>query len=228
MTDAVDAVLFDLDDTLCSYRRTSAELLHESFDAVGVEPFFDVSEYYAAYERVVNDDDDHDGMRELREICFADLADEYGYSRDLAYAMADHFAESRDHTDVDPLPGAEAAVEALATDHALGVVTNGAPEMQAEKLSALDFADRFQTVVYAGYDAPAKPEPDAYHAALADLDVAADRAVHVGNSLRTDVPGAHNAGVRSAWLHDGTANPNPEPHYTLRGLDELATPPWRY
>ena len=154
MTDAVDAVLFDLDDTLCSYRRTSAELLHESFDAVGVEPFFDVSEYYAAYERVVNDDDDHDGMRELREICFADLADEYGYSRDLAYAMADHFAESRDHTDVDPLPGAEAAVDALAADHALGVVTNGAPEMQAEKLSALDFADRFQTVVYAGYDAP--------------------------------------------------------------------------
>jgi putative hydrolase of the HAD superfamily len=226
MTDAVDAVLFDLDDTLCEYRRTSGELLRESFDAVGVEPFFDVTEYYAAYERIVNDDD-HDGMRELRERCFADLADEYGYSRDLAYAMADHYAESRDHTNVDPLPGAAAAVDALAGEYDLGVVTNGAPEMQAEKLSALDFADVFQTVVYAGYDTPAKPEPDAYHAALADLDVTTDRAVHVGNSLDTDVPGAHNAGVRSAWLSDGTPDPEPVPHYTVDRLDELATPPWR-
>ncbi|NHN41478.1 HAD family hydrolase [Halorubellus sp. JP-L1] len=227
MTDAVDAVLFDLDDTLCEYRRTSADLLRASFEAVGVEPFFDVQEYYDAYERVVNDDDEHDGMRELREICFANLADEYGRSRDLAYEMADHFAEARDHTNVDPLPGAQAAVEALAEDHALGVVTNGAPEMQRRKLSALEFSDTFQTVVFAGYDAPAKPEPDAYYAALDDLGTTADRAVHVGNSLQTDVPGAHAAGVRSAWLHDGTTEPDPEPHFTVERLDELATPPWR-
>ncbi|WP_323675431.1 HAD family hydrolase [Halorubellus sp. PRR65] len=226
MTDAVDAVLFDLDDTLCEYQRTSGELLRESFAAVGVEPFFDVAEYYDAYERVVNDDDEHDGMRELRELCFADLADEYGYSRDLAYEMADHFADSRDHTNVAALPGAAAAVEALADDHALGVVTNGAPEMQRQKLSALDFDHHFETVVCAGYDAPAKPEPDPYHAALGELDVAADRAVHVGNSLKTDVPGAHNAGVRSTWLSDGST-PDPEPHYVVDRLDELATPPWR-
>lgn len=227
MTDTVDAVLFDLDDTLCEYRRTSGELLRESFEAVGVEPFFDVTAYYDAYETVVNDDDEHDGMRELRELCFAALADEHGYPEDVACAMADHFAESRDHTNVDPLPGAAAAVDALAADHALGVVTNGAPEMQRAKLSALEFSDRFQTVVCAGYDAPPKPEPDAYHAALGDLDVAVDRAVHVGNSLQTDVPGAHAAGVRSAWLADGTPNPDPEPHYTIERLDELATPPWR-
>ena len=227
MTDAVDAVLFDLDDTLCSYRRTSAELLRESFDAVDVEPFFDVRAYYDAYETVVNEDDEHDGMRELRELCFARLADEHGYSRDLAHEMAAHFADSRDHTNVDPLPGAAAAVDALAGEYALAVVTNGAPEMQRAKLSALEFSDRFQTVVCAGYDAPAKPEPDPYHAALGDLDVAADRAVHVGNSLQTDVPGAHAAGVRSAWLSDDTPNPSPEPHYTIERLDELATPPWR-
>jgi len=225
---AVDAVLFDLDDTLCEYRRTSGELLRESFAAVGVEPFFDVTEYYDAYEAVVNDDDEHDGMRELRELCFARLADEYGRSRELALEMADHFAAARDHAAVDPLPGAATAVEALADDHALAVVTNGAPEMQREKLSALAFDDRFDAVVYAGYETPAKPEPEAYHAALAELDVDAANAVHVGNSLRTDVPGAHAAGVRSAWLHDGTADPDPEPHYVLDRLDELTAPPWRH
>jgi len=224
MTDAVDAVLFDLDDTLCEYRRTSGELLRESFDAVGVEPFFDVTDYYGAYERTV--DDDHDTMRELRAACFASLAAERGRSRDLAHEMAEHFASLRDHTAVDPLPGAATAVEALASAYALAVVTNGAPEMQREKLSALDFVEHFETVVYAGYDVPAKPEPDAYHVALDELDVNAANAVHVGNSLRTDVPGAHNAGLRSAWLHDGTSDPDPKPHYTVERLDELATPPW--
>lgn len=40
MTAPVDAVLFDLDDTRCSYRRSSAELLAVAFDhrTVGAPP----------------------------------------------------------------------------------------------------------------------------------------------------------------------------------------------
>jgi HAD superfamily hydrolase (TIGR01509 family) len=231
MADSIDAVLFDLDDTLCRYRRTSGDLLADSFDAVGVDPFFDEAAYYDEYERIV-DDDDHDSMRELRERCFANLADEHGYSRALAQAMADHYAESRDHTNVEPLPGARSAVASLAADHDLAVVTNGAPEMQSKKLSALAFTEHFQTVVYAGYDTPAKPEPDAYHVALDALDVTPDRAVHVGNSLHSDVQGAHNAGVHSTWLaaDDATLSADattPTPDYTISKLDALATPPWQ-
>jgi HAD superfamily hydrolase (TIGR01509 family) len=225
MTGGIDTVLFDLDDTLCAYQRGPEELLAESFDALDVEPFFDVAAYYDRYEAVV-DEDDHDSMRELRATCFERLAAEHGRSRELGRKLADRYAASRDHTRVDPLPGAAAAVKALAADHRLGVVTNGAPEMQRQKLSALDFEHHFDTVVFGGYDVPAKPAPDGYHAALDALDATPDRAVHVGNSLRTDVPGAHAAGVRSAWLRDGTTDPNPEPHFTVDRLDELATPPW--
>ncbi|PSQ56909.1 haloacid dehalogenase, partial [Halobacteriales archaeon SW_7_71_33] len=32
----VETVLFDLDDTLCTYRRSGAELLSLAFDRVGV------------------------------------------------------------------------------------------------------------------------------------------------------------------------------------------------
>ncbi|WP_121822492.1 HAD family hydrolase [Halostella salina] len=219
---AVDAVLFDLDDTLCEYRRGGAELLSLAFDDVGVDPFFGVDEYHARYEEFLAETDD---MVELRRECFAALAADRDRDPDLGRAVADAFAAERDHGNVRPLPGAAEAVERLAADHRLAVLTNGAPGMQSEKLAALPFRDAFEAVVHAGYDAPRKPEPEPYHHALDLLDATPERAVHVGNSLTTDVPGAHAAGVRSAWLSDGS-DPDPEPHYRLGSLRDLTTPPW--
>jgi putative hydrolase of the HAD superfamily len=220
---AVDAVLFDLDDTLCEYRRSGAELLAAAFDDVGVDHFFDVTEYYARYDEFMQTTD---SMVDLRRECFAAIAEEDGRDPDLGRAVADAFAAERDHTNVRPLPGAGEAVEALADDHRLAVLTNGAPEMQSEKLSALPFRDPFEDVVHAGYDAPRKPEPDPFHHALDLLEADPERAVHVGNSLSTDVPGAHAAGLRSAWLSDGS-DPDPVPDYHLESLHDLMTPPWR-
>ena len=220
---AVDAVLFDLDDTLCEYRRSGEELLAAAFDDVGVDRFFEASEYYAHYEEFMQRTD---SMVDLRRECFAAIAEDRGRDPEVGRAVADAYAAERDHANVRPLPSAGEAVEALAADHRLAVLTNGAPEMQSEKLSALPFRDAFEAVVHAGYDAPRKPKPDPYHYALDLLDATPERAVHVGNSLSTDVPGAHAAGVRSAWLSDGS-DPEPVPDYRLDSLRDLVTPPWR-
>ncbi|WP_135535760.1 HAD family hydrolase [Halostella pelagica] len=220
---AVDAVLFDLDDTLCEYRRSGEELLAAAFDDVGVEHFFDASEYYARYEEFL---EATDSMVDLRRECFAAIAEECDRDPALGRAVADAYAAERDHGNVRPLPGAGDAVEALSVDHRLAVLTNGAPEMQGEKLSQLPFRDAFEAVVHAGYDAPRKPQPDPYHHTLELLDATPERAVHVGNSLTTDVPGAHAAGVRSVWLSDGS-DPDPVPDYRLDSMSDLATPPWQ-
>jgi HAD superfamily hydrolase (TIGR01509 family) len=219
------AVLFDLDDTLCRYRRGGAELLSIAFERVGVEPLFTLEAYHERYPEFV---DETEGIRDLRRACFVALAEEAGHDPEVGRAIEAAFADERDHGDVEPLPGARQAVETLAGDHRLGLVTNGAPEMQRQKLDGLGLADRFETVVYAGYDAPGKPAPEPFHAALDDLGVPASRAVHVGNSLSSDVAGAHAAGVESAWLagDDATA-PDPTPDYRLRSLSELTDPPWR-
>jgi len=102
--------------------------------------------------------------------------------------------------------------------------------MQRRKLAELDFAHAFETVVHAGHDAPAKPDPAPFHRALTDLDASPERAVHVGNSLDTDVPGARAAGVRVAWLANGDdvgADFDPRPDYRLDSLRDLLEPPWR-
>jgi HAD superfamily hydrolase (TIGR01662 family) len=56
-----------------------------------------------------------------------------------------------------------------------------------------------------------KPHPSIFLSALAGLDVAPRDAVMVGDSLRHDVEGALNIGMRAVWLHRGD---NAAPTYT--------------
>jgi len=221
---AVDAVLFDLDGTLVEYDRSPGELLDVAFEAAGIEPFFGVEAYIERF-------DDHLGpgvsIADGRANCFAEIAERRGRDPEVGRRVAAAYAAERDQSRVSALPGAVEALDALAEDYALGVVTNGPPEMQTTKLSAAGLADRFETVVFAGHDAPAKPDPEPFAVALDELGVAAGRAVHVGNSLSSDVAGARAAGVRSAWVPaDPGADPDPEPHYALASLAELCDAPW--
>lgn len=213
----LDAVLFDLDDTLCRYRRSGAELLAAAFERTGHEPFVTREEYHARYPEFV---DESDSMADLRERCFAAIAAAKGRDPEDGRRLARAYAEERDHGNVEPLEGLEEALAAVA-DVPVGVVTNGSPEMQSAKLAALGLADAFDVVVHAGYDAPAKPSPEPFEAALAALDASADRAVHVGNSLASDVAGAHAAGVRSVWVPATDESPDPEPDHALASLAEL-------
>jgi putative hydrolase of the HAD superfamily len=222
---SVDAVLFDLDDTLCEYERSGEELLSTAYERVGVEPIFPVEAYYGRYEAYA---DDSDGIRDLRERCFADLARERGHDPEVGRAVARAYADERDHTNVRFRPGASRGFEAVAADHRVGLVTNGGPEMQRAKLAGLGLSDAFETVVFAGYDTPAKPAPDPFERALSDLGVAAGRAVHVGNSPSADVDGAKAAGLRAALLTDGMPTEGTaDPDYVLESVGDLTAPPWR-
>lgn len=230
MTDAVDTVLFDLDHTLVTYSRPADDVLAEAFDRAGVDPFFPVEAYFARYGQYLGN---YDSLVALRRDCFADIAVESGRPPEHGHAVADAFCAARDQSAVDLLPGARAAVEHLADDHRLGVVTNGAPDAQEPKLRASGLADYFETVVYAGFDTLAKPDAAPFDHALDTLSSAPERAVHVGNSFGSDVAGAHAAGLRSVHVpsgDDGADGPDDgthSPHYRVSTLDELVGPPWR-
>ena len=223
----IDAVVFDLDDTLCAYRRHGREVLAEAFERADVEPFFGIEDYYAVYEAYAGA---ADTIEAGRALCFAGLAEEAGRDPAVGRAVASAFDELRDHSDVQFLPGAREAVESLGAAYPLALVTNGAPRMQATKLEALGLGDAFATVVHGGHDAPAKPSPEPFHLALEAVAVEPDRAVHVGNSRAADVAGAKAAGLHAAWLEGGDVDdpsgPLPEPDYVLGSLHELCEPPW--
>jgi putative hydrolase of the HAD superfamily len=204
----VDAVCLDLDDTLVEYERSVGDVLSLAFDRAGVDPCFSAADYRAAYGAYA---DDADSIDDLRRACFTDLAAEAGRDPDDGRRVAAAFDAVRDQTRVERLPGAREFV--VSVDRPLALVTNGAPEMQRRKLAGAGLDGAFDTVVFAGHDAPAKPSPEPFRVALDELGVPAERAVHVGDSVSSDVAGAHAAGLRSVWAPadpDGTPDPEPD------------------
>ena len=214
---AAAGVTFDLDDTLVSYRRSSGEVLADAFESVGVDPMFGVDAYRA---RFVEFNDRTDSMEELRETCFAALARERDDDPELGRAVARAFAAERDHANVEWCPGASDLLDAL--DDAgvpYAVVTNGPPDAQAAKAGALGIDTRAVELVYAGHTTPAKPAAAAFEAGVGALGVAAEEAVHVGDSPDSDAAGALAAGMDAVLV--GDRGPLPDGAHGVRSLDEL-------
>lgn len=211
------AVLFDLDGTLCRYRRSPGEVLAVAFEREGLDPLFAVDEYVEAFDRLAGE---ADGVADLRERCFAALVGERGRDPAVGRSLAQTFADERDQTDVVALPGALDALDRLAGRYALGVVTNGPRDAQLAKLDGLGRREAFGVVVCAGDESPPKPAPEPFERALSALGVAPSEAVFVGDSPETDVAGANAAGLVSVLVGDRAAGEH-SPAARLGTLDEL-------
>ncbi|CAA9534833.1 MAG: hypothetical protein AVDCRST_MAG73-1280 [uncultured Thermomicrobiales bacterium] len=130
------------------------------------------------------------------------------------------------------LPGAAATVRALAAAGVpLGIVSSAVYHPFLEWfLAGSGLRDAFRVVTTSASAGYYKSRPEIYAAALAALDVPADRAVHVGDSYRWDVQGAQRAGMRTVWIGaDGasggpTAADGPSPDLVLANLEQAAPP----
>lgn len=121
------------------------------------------------------------------------------------------------------MPDAREVLTRLSTDFAIGLLTNGAPDLQREKLTASGLGDFFQTVVISGELGIGKPRAEIFHHLASNMKVEPSQAIMVGNSLERDIAGARNAGIRSIWIRvPGSEEPaEVEPDHTILGLAEL-------
>lgn len=222
----VDAVLFDLDQTLVDYDQTGDEILPTVFERVGIEPFCT----YADLEAVAADvpfEPDLAHADYWHEV-FERAAERHGGDPGHAPALYEAYGNVFDRTQVHLLPGAEAALDAAREFCRVGLVTNGERAIQETKLANLGIADAFETAVYADEVDDPKPAPEPLRVALDDLGVASEDALYVGDSHRYDIAAARSAGLRAAWCpHDGGAAETPvavdrEPDHTFESLHELA------
>jgi putative hydrolase of the HAD superfamily len=230
MADPIRAVLFDLDNTLVRYRRSSASLLRESFDAVGVDPVFPVAAYYDQFRRFA---DRTDSVAELRRECFAALYADRGRDPEVGRRVAEIYAEERDHRDVAWVAGARDVIDSFSTRYRVAVVTNSPADAARQKIDAAGVDTYAETVVFAGHDTPAKPATEPFHQALDALAVAPDRAVHVGDSHGSDVAGANAAGLRSVLFaadgetqSDDDSDEQHRPDDRITSMSALTSLPW--
>lgn len=220
IVDDIDAVLFDLDGTLCQHEDDMSAAYQRAFEQVGVETFGEPAALWAALDGTP-DPDDRVGYLGAG---FARITAQHGRNDVDPIALAEAFVAAVDEIDVEFCPGATAALDAAAARGPVGIITNGPRSRQRRKVQALGLDERVDVVVYAGDLPRRKPHAAPFREALTVLGVPASRALYVGNSLAYDVAGAHNAGLCVAWICGEAEDSDPgayRPEYVLDGIGEL-------
>ena len=95
-----------------------------------------------------------------------------------------------------------ALTELTAAGLKIGLISNSHRPLD-EFQSHFELRDFISAAVSSAEHGYMKPHPSIFLAALAELDVAPREAVMVGDSLRHDIEGALNIGMRAVWLHRG-------------------------
>lgn len=90
------------------------------------------------------------------------------------------------------------ALDRLADAVRLAVLSNN--QLLPDEVERLRLLDRFELAHAAPPEFP-KPHPVPFRRMADALGVPIERCVYVGDSVRTDVLGAHEAGMRAVWLN---------------------------
>ena len=223
---AIEVVLFDLDDTLMAHTRAVDEAITRA-QALAGGPFAAddteaVQRRWAQleevhYTRYLTGELTYLGQRVARA---RDLLAPYGIELDEAEALAwfdRYLVGYRDAWRLfdDVLP----ALDALPPVR-VGIITNGDLAFQTDKLERIALWDRLDLtpvradgsiddparqgrVIASGELGITKPDAAIFHAAAAAFGVAPAQCAYVGDRVRTDAVGAHDAGMLGVWLDRG-------------------------
>ncbi len=209
------AILFDLDDTLISPRHHRTTFWRDAFCEVWVEHYGDAAELPDDLETLIegvnasathfwSDPDRHrTGRLDLTQARFEILNG--GLDRPDRFAEALRWdiagrcgALMFERTTL--YPDAIETLQALKAEGiALALITNGAADAQRAKINRFGLEPHFLHVQIEGEAGIGKPEPDAYHLALAALGATAGEAWIVGDNLEWEVAAPQRLGIHAIW-----------------------------
>ena len=106
----------------------------------------------------------------------------------------------------------------------LVVITNGPEFSQIPKVEAVKLAEYVDHIIIGGQESEQKPARSIFDKALKLANCEAHEAIHVGDSLATDIAGAHGSGITSVWIQHQQpldAELGINPRHTLLHPDEI-------
>ena len=89
----------------------------------------------------------------------------------------------------------------LRESHQLALITNGAPDLQREKIAASGLADYFDAIVVSGELGIGKPDPRIFAHTLGLVGASPEESLMIGDNLMRDVAGAQRAGLHAIWIN---------------------------
>ncbi len=216
-SDGIEAVLFDLDDTLVdtgsAWRTAFAGVLAGAYAR------------YPQLRTLGGGEHVHDAVFQplLRQELAADGGewDREFLRRGFRRLLAEHVSRDDEFADglfeaylaaqprrMSLFPEVLPALEALGARYRLALVSNGLGPQQRSRIQPLGLDAHFPVIAVSGELGLRKPDPAIFRHVLRRLDVAAAAAVHVGDDLDADVGGAIAAGMAAIWVNRRGAAPH--------------------
>lgn len=190
----IEAVLFDLDGTLHDRPSSLVGFLVDQWARWPALQVVPRDNFVVAF--VALDENGH----VWKDVVYERLIEQFGLRDVTADALlADYVANFGASARL--FPDALATLEALKDEGLkLGIVTNGPTALQTSVIEACGLAPLMDVVLISEAEGIRKPDRRIFVRALAEIGVAADRCVFVGDNPVADIEGAQNAGMKTAWL----------------------------
>ncbi len=117
------------------------------------------------------------------------------------------------------------ALKRLSKDYALGLLTNGTPDLQRRKMEGAGVAEYFDQILISGDVGLGKPDKRIFEMILTRLKASPETSLMIGNSLTSDVQGAQGIGMQAVWINRSGKfrDDNVIPDWEISALDELDT-----
>ncbi|MEZ5571245.1 MAG: HAD family hydrolase [Halioglobus sp.] len=234
------ALFLDLDETLCDTQRANASAAQRMGEAVqamygdGIDGQRFAQSYLLGIYRHWDDIQrarylpiiEHQGERAFRTQLIRDLLLQQSV-KEVDDRQAQTLQETFDSDRIaafDFFPGIPEFLAQARKLFTLVVITNGPEFSQVPKVEAVNLAEHVDHIIIGGQEPEQKPARSIFEKALKLANCQAHEAIHVGDSLATDIAGAHNSGITSVWIQHQQpldAELGINPHHTVLHPSEI-------
>jgi len=219
-------VLFlDLDNTLFDFEKS------EKIALIDTAKQFGFSECYALFEKTYHEVNKPLWLKLERGECtgefikierFVQLVNRLNLSCDPV-EMSDFYI-MRLGEGIEMFPYASEVCEVLSQDYKLVAVTNGIKAVQENRMKRSGLVKYFEAIIISEDVGYSKPHPMIFEMAMQKIGTRdKNKVLMIGDSLKVDILGAHEAGFDTCWVNfKGLPSPEVSVHkWEIRKLEQL-------
>jgi putative hydrolase of the HAD superfamily len=144
-------------------------------------------------------------------------------NREFSTELAERFRKERKKRHV-LFPETKNVLEKISADYKLGIITNGTPDLQLQKIKGGQISKYFNHIIISGEVNHGKPERQIFQIALDKFNTGKEKAIMVGDSIERDIGGAKAFGIKAVWLNRNNMDENNlpvKPDFIIRDLNDL-------
>lgn len=217
------AIFLDIDDTVFNFKKCSESALKETFSTLNLEYNKSVFESFSAIDERLWKQQKEEvlSVSDVLNIRFAELSETLGLNYDSNLAK-EHFGSLLGKQHIME-PGIEGVLKEISADLKIYAASNGVLSMQENRLQ-LSGLKKYFTDLYVSDDIGyAKPNINFFTESMNRAKLKPNEILMIGDSLVSDIAGAHAAGIDSVWYNPyGLENLSEiRANYEIKGLHEL-------